>query len=70
MRFFRKKAYGLTAIFVQRRIIIYHAKMRKKCLEKKRKKKVLKTKKLSIFSISPKYSGEMESIRFKLFDKI
>jgi hypothetical protein len=39
MRFFRKKAYGLTAIFVQRRIIIYHAKMRKKCLKKKRKKK-------------------------------
>jgi len=33
------------------------------------KKKVLKTKKLSIFSISPKYSGEVESNRFRLFDK-
>ena len=39
MRFFRKKAYGLEAVFVKSRVIIYHAKMRKKCLKKKRKKK-------------------------------
>jgi hypothetical protein len=39
MRFFRKKAYGLEAVFAQSRIIIYHAKMRKKCLEKNVKKK-------------------------------
>jgi len=39
MRFFRKNAYGLETIFAQSRIIIYHAKMRKKCLEKNVKKK-------------------------------
>jgi len=39
MRFFRKKAYGLKHIFVQSRIIIYHAKLRKKCLKKMSKKK-------------------------------
>ena len=39
MRFFRKKAYGLEDIFAQSRIIMYHAKLRKKCLKKKRKKK-------------------------------
>jgi hypothetical protein len=33
------------------------------------KKKVLKTKKLSVFSISLKLFEEMERIRFKLFDK-
>ena len=39
LRFFRKKAYGLDDIFAQSRIIMYHAKMRKKCIKKKRKKK-------------------------------
>jgi hypothetical protein len=39
MRFFRKKAYGLKSVFVKSRVIIYHTKMRKKCIEKKRKKK-------------------------------
>jgi hypothetical protein len=39
MRFFRKKAYGLTPTFVKSRVIIYHAKMQKKMLKKKRKKK-------------------------------
>jgi predicted branched-subunit amino acid permease len=39
MRFFRKKAYGLTPLFVKSRVIIYHAKMQKKMLKKKRKKK-------------------------------
>ena len=39
LRFFRKKAYGLEDIFAQSRVIMYHAKMRKKCLKKKRKKK-------------------------------
>ena len=39
MRFFRKKAYGLSPNFAQSRVSIYHAKMRKKCLKKKRKKK-------------------------------
>jgi hypothetical protein len=38
MRFFWKKAYGLEDIFAQSRIIMYHAKMQKKCLKKKRKK--------------------------------
>jgi hypothetical protein len=37
--FFGKKAYGLSSIFTQSRVSIYHAKMRKKCLKKKRKKK-------------------------------
>ena len=39
MRFFWKNAYGLSPIFTQSRVSIYHAKMRKKCLKKKRKKK-------------------------------
>jgi len=39
MRFFRKNAYGLRHIFTKSRITIYHTKMQKKCLKKKRKKK-------------------------------
>jgi hypothetical protein len=39
MRFFRKKAYGLSSIFTQSRVSIYHNKIRKIRLKKNVKKK-------------------------------